>query len=123
MMARILVVDDSSMARRALRRILEQSGHQVIEAVDGMAALERYYLDRPDLVLLDMTMQGMHGMDVLSRLREMDAGVRIVVATADIQSSTRTMVAAEGGRGFITKPFEPAEVLQAVAAALEGDVS
>ena len=58
-MAKVLVVDDSGMSRRTLRRILEPAGHQVAEAEDGMAALERYFLDRPDVVLLDMTMNGM----------------------------------------------------------------
>jgi two-component system chemotaxis response regulator CheY len=120
-MAKILVVDDSAMSRRILRRVLEAAGHQILEADDGLLALERYLLERPDLVLLDMTMRGMHGLDVLSKLREVDAQARVIVATADIQRSTREMVAAAGSSGFLSKPFEADRVLSAVDAVLMGD--
>ena len=64
------------------------------EAPDGLSALERYSLDRPDLVLLDVTMNEMNGLEVLEQLRAMDPGARVVMATADVQSSTRTMAGA-----------------------------
>jgi len=63
-MARILVVDDSGVSRWTLRKILEPAGHQITEAEDGIAALEHFYVDKPDLVLLDLTMTGMYGIDV-----------------------------------------------------------
>ncbi len=120
-MAKILVVDDSALSRRILRRVLEAAGHQILEADDGLLALERYLLEQPDLVLLDMTMRGMHGLDVLSKLREVDAQARVIVATADIQRSTREMVAAAGSSGFLSKPFEADRVLSAVDAVLTGE--
>jgi two-component system chemotaxis response regulator CheY len=120
MMAKILLVDDSNLSRRILRRILEPTGHEILEASDGMVAIERYFIDQPDLVLLDMTMNGMHGLDVLSKLREMDGAVRVIVATADIQSSTRSMVQEGGGVGFITKPFVEEHVLSAINTVLSG---
>jgi two-component system chemotaxis response regulator CheY len=119
-MANILVIDDSAMSRRILRRILESAGHQVREADDGMVALEQYLLDQPDLVLLDMTMRGMHGLDVLSKLREMNPHARVIVATADIQRSTRELVNAAGGSGFVSKPFDAERVLIAVSTVLNG---
>jgi two-component system, chemotaxis family, chemotaxis protein CheY len=119
-MANILVIDDSALSRRILRRILEAEGHLVREAGDGMVALEQYLLDQPDLVLLDMTMRGMHGLDVLSKLREMDPQARVIVATADIQRSTRELVDAAGGSGFVSKPFEAERVLSAVNTVLGG---
>ncbi|MFL6254501.1 MAG: response regulator [Pyrinomonadaceae bacterium] len=114
MSAKILVVDDSALSRRTMRRILEGAGHSVVEADEGMAALELYFLEKPDLVLLDLVMKGMYGLDVLEKLREMDAGARVVVASADIQSSTRTMVESAGARAFINKPFVVEQVLSAV---------
>ena len=69
---KILLVDDSALARRSARHILESAGYEVAEAEDGMAALERYFLEKPDLVLLDLVMKGMNGLDVLTKLREMD---------------------------------------------------
>jgi len=118
--AKILIVDDSNMARRILRRILVSDGHEVIEADNGIAAIERYFLDKPDLVLLDLTMGGMYGLDVLNKLREMDVGARVIVATADIQRSTRAMLEAAGARGYVPKPFEETAVLDAVNAVLIG---
>ena len=77
------------MSRRNVRGILESDGHQVTEALDGLAALEHYSLEKPDLVVLDMVMNGMYGIDVLVKLREMDSQAKVVVASADIQHSTR----------------------------------
>lgn len=119
-MANILVIDDSALSRRILRRILEAEGHQIREADDGMVALEQYLLEQPDLVLLDMTMRGMHGLDVLSKLREMDPQARVIVASADIQRSTRELVDAAGGSGFVSKPFDAERVLSAVNTVLGG---
>lgn len=118
MSPKILIVDDSALSRRTLRRILETAGYEVVEANDGMAALEVYFLEKPSLVLLDLVMKGMYGLDVLVKLREMDQAVRVVVASADIQSSTRTMVDEAGALGFINKPFVPEQVVAAVEAAI-----
>jgi two-component system, chemotaxis family, chemotaxis protein CheY len=120
MMANILVVDDSGMSRRTLRKILEPAGHTVTEAQDGIAALERYFIDKPDLVLLDLTMSGMYGIEVLNRLREMDSEAVVIVASADIQASTRTMARDAGARDFINKPFVVDQVLNAVKRAIQG---
>jgi two-component system, chemotaxis family, chemotaxis protein CheY len=122
-MAIILLVDDSNLSRRILRRILEPAGHEILEAPDGMSAIERYFLARPDLVMLDMTMGGMHGLDVLSKLHELDPQVRVVVATADIQSSTQTLAREAGAAGFVAKPFTEERVLAAVNGVLTGSAT
>src|SRR4029079_10849157 len=115
---KIMIVDDSALSRRTLRRILESAGYEVVEADDGMAALELYFLEKPSLVLLDLVMKGMYGIDVLVKLREMDPKALVVVASADIQSSTRKMVDEAGALGFINKPFVAEQVIAAVQAAL-----
>jgi two-component system chemotaxis response regulator CheY len=120
MMAKILVVDDSGMSRRTLRKILEPAGHEVLEAEEGIVALELYFLKKPDLVLLDLTMTGMYGIDVLNKLREMDPRARVIIASADIQSSTREMVDAGGASAFINKPFTSDKVLSVVSDILQG---
>lgn len=119
-MAKVLVVDDSSMSRRTLRKILEPEGHEIIEAEEGIVALERYFLERPNLVFLDLTMSGMYGLDVLNKLREMDPQVRVIVASADIQISTRDLVKLGGATAFINKPFTIEKVLNIVRQVLEG---
>lgn len=112
--ARILVVDDSSLARRTLRQILESVGHTVEEAANGSEGLEKYFLNRPDLVFLDMVMEHMTGLEVLVKLREMDPHVRVIVATADIQSSTRSEAEEKGACEVINKPFTRDRVLSAL---------
>jgi len=119
-MATILVVDDSSLSRKTSRRILEAGGHRVREVADGMSALEQYALDRPDLVLLDVTMADMNGLEVLRQLRAIDPAARVVMATADVQSSTRELALAGGAVGFVTKPLNSNALLAAVTAAVEG---
>ena len=118
MSGKILIVDDSALSRRTLRRILESGGYEVVEADEGMAALEIYFLEKPSLVLLDLVMKGMYGLDVLVKLREMDPKALVVVASADIQSSTRKLVDEAGALGFINKPFISEQVIASVAAAL-----
>jgi len=119
MSVKILLVDDSAMARRNVRQMLETAGYEVVEAEDGMTALERYFLDKPDLVLLDLVMKGMRGLDVLDKLHEMDPKVRAIVVSADIQDSSREMAVAGGARNFLNKPVDRASLLSAVSAALE----
>ena len=123
MIGQILIVDDSGFARRTLRQMLEGGGHSVEEAANGNDALERYFLKKPDLVLLDMVMEGMTGMEVLARLRELDPDARVVIASADAQSSTREEAQTAGAIGFISKPFEREQVLNTVANVLAGGMA
>ena len=119
MTGRILVVDDSGLARRRARGILEAGGYEVIEAEDGMAALERYFIEKPDLVMLDLVMKGMYGLDVLSRLLQMDPAARVVVVSADVQTSSHQMAAEGGAAGFLIKPLDEMEALATIRRVLD----
>lgn len=116
----ILIVDDSALARRNSRQILESEGYSILEAHDGLSALEKYFLEKPDVVILDLVMKGMYGLDVLQKLREMDPGVRVVVVSADVQSSSHDLVEQAGGKAFVNKPFDRNELIAAVETALAG---
>jgi two-component system chemotaxis response regulator CheY len=111
---KILLVDDSAMARRGARQILEGAGYIVAEADDGLVALERYFLEKPDLVLLDLVMKGMTGLDVLGKLTQIDATARVIVISADVQDSSRELALSGGAAGFLNKPVDRAVLLQAV---------
>jgi len=113
-MASIMIADDSGYTRRTHRRILESEGHVVHEAASGMAAIEGYFVHRPDVVLLDLTMEDMSGLDVLARLREMEATARVVVISADVQRSTAKLVAEAGALRFLGKPVAPELLLETV---------
>ena len=120
MNAKVLIVDDSALTRRSLRQILETAGCEVVEAENGLDALERYFLDKPDVVLLDLVMKGMYGLDVLHKIRELDPRARIVVVSADIQTSSHDMAGEAGAAAFINKPFDRTEILSALDTALAG---
>ena len=119
MKQKLLLVDDSALARRSLRTILESDGFDVVEAEDGMAALERYFLEKPDLVLLDLVMKGMYGLDVLTKLRELDPSARVIVVSADVQDSSHELVEQAGASGFVNKPVDKRRVLEVIRGVLE----
>ena len=119
---KILVVDDSSMSRRMLRKILQSEGHEIVEAKDGMSAIELYFLDRPDLVTLDLVMEGMDGLEVLAQLLQLDKSAQVIIASADIQKLTREEAMRGGAKAFINKPFASTNVLEAVNTVLRGSV-
>ena len=111
MSAKILIVDDSGFARRTLRRILEEHGYRVEEAASGAEALEKYSDSKPDVVFLDLVMEGMQGLELLHKLREVDSDVKVVVATADVQKLTRAEMLKAGASALLNKPFKPEEVV------------
>ncbi len=117
-MAKILVVDDSMYARARLRQTLEAHEHFVVEASSGLEALEGFVVDPPDLVLLDLTMADLGGLEVLERLREIDPEVKVIVVSADIQRSTGKMAAEAGAQLFLGKPADPADLIDAVNSVL-----
>jgi two-component system, chemotaxis family, chemotaxis protein CheY len=120
MNGKVLLVDDSGLARRSTRRLLEQAGYEVMEAEDGLSALERFAVDKPDVVLLDLVMKGMYGLDVLEKLRELDPAARVIVLSADVQTSSRDMVQAAGAAGFINKPAAPGQVVGMIEQVMKG---
>ena len=117
---RILIVDDSGLARRNARRILEAVGYEVLEAEDGMTALEQFFVQKPAVVILDLVMKGMYGLDVLAKLKEMDPQACVIVVSADVQKSSRDLVTEAGATAFLNKPVQSEELLAAVAHALRG---
>ncbi len=120
MKAKVLIVDDSSLARRTLRQSLEDLGFVVDEATEGGQALERFYLNPPDLVILDLVMTGMYGADVLAKMREMNPAAKVLIATADIQQSTAAQVRAGGAKGLLNKPVNRDKLSAALDTVLAG---
>jgi two-component system chemotaxis response regulator CheY len=120
MSGRVLVVDDSGLARRRARGILEGAGYEVVEAEDGIAALESFFVARPDVVLLDLVMKGMYGLDVLVKLRQIDRTAQVIVVSADVQTSSHELVAEAGAAGFLVKPIDADALLALVRASVDG---
>ncbi len=125
-MATILVVDDDPNARLLLRTLLTHAGHRVIEASNGMEGLSAAARDRPDLIVLDLSMPSMGGTEFVRALRtdsrSKSANVALYTATA-MSPALRDFMEAYGVRHVLPKPSEPPELLAAVERALSTDSS
>ncbi len=120
-MAKILVVDDESDNREALAATLEADGHEVLLAANGIECLEQVSLARPDVILLDMEMPFMNGLETLGRLKA-DAGtaaIPVIMVTAVAKGPLLLRAADAGVCDYVTKPWDPGEVDSAVRSALE----
>ena len=114
-MSRILVVDDSRTSRKILRTILEDAGHEVIgEAMDGQDGVNKFKELRPDLVTLDITMLVMDGLEALKCIREVDGNAKVIMVTAAGQQNKMIDAIKLGASEFVTKPFEPEEIIKMV---------
>ena len=118
-MATILVVDDHPSMRDAVRVVLESERHDVREARDGDVAIAEIRRDPPDLILLDLQVPRLGGLELLSAIRDEPtaASTPVVVMTATGEEGRRGALAA-GAIDYLTKPFSPAALLQTVARAL-----
>lgn len=113
----ILVVDDAAFMRRVIRSALEAGGYDNIrEAEDGVGALKEYRKNRPDLVLLDITMPGKTGLEVLSDILETDKTAKVIMCSAVGQEPVIAQAIRRGACDFIMKPFQRKELLKLVEA-------
>ena len=117
--ARILVVDDEEHVRRVLSLMLAGEGYQVVTAAGGREALERFQDEVFDLVILDLRMPDLDGLEVLSRLRAAEPDQTVVMITAYASVDTALTAMKRGAFDYIGKPFQEEEILAVVAKALE----
>jgi CheY-like chemotaxis protein/anti-sigma regulatory factor (Ser/Thr protein kinase) len=125
-MKNVLVVDDDRVTRHLLQSVLEKAGYAVSTAADGAEALERVRragANAPDLILLDVWMPGMSGLDVLTRLRELGLQPRVVVMTSDDTPETLLSALKSQALQFMPKPIDPGALIEAVAQALSKDAT
>jgi len=119
-MATILVVDDEPSLRRLLRTALERAGYGVLEAADGPQALLLARAEQPALILLDVALPGLSGLEVCRRLRAEPANSRtpVLLISGVLPPNEATKLAEAGASGWLTKPFTPATLLERVEALL-----
>jgi two-component system, OmpR family, response regulator ResD len=114
---RVLVVDDEPMVRDVLARYLSREGFSVEVAADGEEALERYGATEPDLVLLDLMLPSLDGLEVFRRMRSV-AGTPVIMLTARGEETDRVVGLDLGADDYVAKPFSPREVVARVRAVL-----
>jgi DNA-binding response OmpR family regulator len=105
-MPRVLVVDDEPNAVELLTEFLTAKGYEVIAASNGEEALRRLQEDRPHLILLDVRMPRMDGLEVLRRVREIDQAVGVIMVTAVHEEETGRRALQLGAFDYITKPLD-----------------
>ncbi len=114
---KVLVVDDSVVQRMILKKILEGAGHTVIEASDGHAAFE-LLRESPDVIVCDILMPGLDGYGLLELLNKRSSPIPVVIASADIASTTQEKCLELGAFGFVQKPYSSDELRAVVVDAL-----
>jgi DNA-binding response OmpR family regulator len=114
----ILVVDDDPTVSDVVRRYLERAGYAVTLSADGHDALAAYERTRPDLVVLDLMLPGLDGLEVCRRLRSSASGVPIVMLTALGEEADRVLGLQLGADDYVTKPFSPRELVLRVQSVL-----
>ena len=114
-MKKVLIVDDSSFTRNIHQQIVAGEGYEAVEAASGKEAVEVFTRERPDLVLVDLLMPDMDGMDAARKILEIDSAARIVICSTDKQKARQEEAREVGVLEFLTKPLDP----ESLAASLD----
>ena len=112
---KILIVDDQEYFRKKISDMLLEEKFVVLEADNGIQAMETYQQNKPDIVLLDITMPDMDGLAALKQLRSLDSRAKIVMLTALGQESIVLEAIKSGARDFVIKPFEREHLLNTIS--------
>lgn len=111
----ILICDDAAFMRMMIKDILTKNGYNVAgEAENGMKAVERYAELKPDLVLMDITMPEMDGIEALKKIMSFDSGAAVIMCSAMGQQAMVIESIQSGAKDFIVKPFQAERVIEAV---------
>ena len=113
-MAVILIVDDAEFLRLRISKMLTESGHEVLEAENGIQAISIYKSEAPDVILMDIKMPEMDGLTALREIRAQDPKAKIVMLTALGQESIVLEAIKAGAKDFVVKPFERDRVMSAI---------
>ena len=121
-MKNIMIVDDSPILRASIRTVLERAGYTVCgEAANADETFALYEKEKPGLVLLDILLPGISGLEVLKRLKENNPATKILIVTAVNQDALNTQAKQLGVEGILYKPFEPSELTQAIKSIFSPD--
>ena len=111
----VLICDDAAFMRVMIKDILTKNGYEVAgEAENGVKAVEKYNETKPDLVMMDITMPEMDGIQALKKIRESDAGATVIMCSAMGQQAMVIESIQSGAKDFIVKPFKPERILKTV---------
>ncbi len=110
-MSKVMVVDDSLFMRNHLARLLTEHHYEVVLAENGAEAVKAYRVSKPDVVLMDITMPEMNGMDALVEIRQMDSRAKVIMLTALDQQLVAARAVHMGAKEFLVKPVTSIHLL------------
>ncbi len=119
MPGKILIVDDAAFMRMMLKKIIASTGNELVEATDGSDGVSKYREHKPNLVLLDIVMPNMDGIECLKQIIAFDKNARVVMCSSIGQQAIVNDAIKIGARDFIIKPFDASKVLEAVSKNLQ----
>ncbi|MFP4108275.1 MAG: response regulator [Desulfonatronovibrio sp.] len=109
-MSRVIIIEDSVFQRSIIKKIVQEAGHEVLEAESGKEGLRKIEDYHPDLILLDLLMPDIDGFQVLKILKSKHNKTPVVVITADVQQTTRQQCMEDGARQIVNKPVEASKL-------------
>ena len=119
MAKRIMIVDDAAFMRMMLKNILTKGGYEIAdEASDGQQAVEKYAAAEPDLTIMDITMPNMDGIEALKKIKQINAGAKVIMCSAMGQEAMVVEAIKAGAMDFIVKPFQGDRLLAAISRVL-----
>lgn len=118
-MSRILIIDDDDQLRRSFEKLLREEGYEVRSAASGETGLQQVGKEMPDLVMLDMRLPGMNGLETFKSLHELDPKLPVVIMTAYGTTETAIEATKMGAHDYILKPFDIPDMLKVIRQALE----
>ena len=115
MSKKIMLVDDAAFMRMMIKDTLQKNGFtEIVEAGNGEIAVSTYQAEHPDLVIMDITMPVMDGLEALKKIREFDSNATVVMCSAMGQESMVVDALKQGAKDFIVKPFKPDRIMKTV---------
>ena len=116
---KILIVDDAAFMRMMIKDTLKKSGYEnIVEAADGEIACNTYAAEKPDLVIMDITMPNKTGIEALRDIKAKDSGAKIIMCSAMGQEAMVLEAIKLGALDFIVKPFKPERIIQTITKVL-----
>ena len=120
-MASVIIVDDSEVNRKLLKNILESGGYEVVgDASNGKEGYDVFVEKMPDIVTLDVSMPEMNGIEALKLMKKHNPAAKVIILSASTEKDMRDEAAAHGADEFVTKPYQKADILDAIGRCIGG---
>lgn len=120
-MAKILIIDDAKFSRFMVVSLVKALGHEILEAENGQTGLEKVTTEHPDIIITDLLMPEMDGVELLETLKQRNIATPVIVLSSNIQQTMQQKCMELGAAAFITKPLNKEKLHECINTMLSGD--